>query len=391
MTGPTDPEETPAVDTPEEAFREACRAVVVGQIEERMGLAWKVYGKQIAPPVPALASGDLRTEIAARVAERERAKGRNCGDKSEWAYERADIALAAISPELDHRDAEINRLRALVLEHGATARQEASLAHRDDLERLAAALTVPVPHVDQILLAVVRTMSALTEARAEVQMHADVLSRVRGERDEAHEDVARQLDQAVTAEAEVERLRGVVREYHAQALATAEQLGRESDRRAASSSPVETQSAATALYYTNADDAYYDLINMTEEIGARSPGWYRVTCDDCDPEWYTTGLESICEEAGYGHVADHHVAPTVPAEPVQAEPRQPRVWHEGDPEPEARPTVRGKTRTWKYDKSVTSWIATTGMSPWLDWPDLVRLEAALTEVVEQAPAGQDGA
>lgn len=43
---------------------------------------------------------------------------------------------------------------------------------------------------------------------------------------------------------------------------------------------------------------------LVEEIGARSPGWYRIFCDWC--EWQTTGSEPVCEDAWYEHAAEIH-------------------------------------------------------------------------------------
>ncbi len=58
------------------------------------------------------------------------------------------------------------------------------------------------------------------------------------------------------------------------------------------------------------DDRVDELISFTEEIGARSPGWYRATCEvytqDGGVCWTTTGAESAVEDAVYEHVEEMH-------------------------------------------------------------------------------------
>lgn len=43
---------------------------------------------------------------------------------------------------------------------------------------------------------------------------------------------------------------------------------------------------------------------LVEEVGARSPGWFRIFCDWCD--WETTGSEPVCEDAWHEHAAEYH-------------------------------------------------------------------------------------
>lgn len=47
----------------------------------------------------------------------------------------------------------------------------------------------------------------------------------------------------------------------------------------------------------------YPIID--EEIGARSPGWYRIWCPFC-LDWTTTGHEPVCEDAWHQHAFDRH-------------------------------------------------------------------------------------
>ena len=53
---------------------------------------------------------------------------------------------------------------------------------------------------------------------------------------------------------------------------------------------------------TVSDDLVSAAIHFIEEIGARSPGWFRAECEVCD--WYTTGAESLVEDWVYEHVWD---------------------------------------------------------------------------------------
>lgn len=58
--------------THKDAFRVAVRAALTGQIDERIGLAWTVYGEQIAAvPTPAV-SAELRGQVIAALKEMDR-------------------------------------------------------------------------------------------------------------------------------------------------------------------------------------------------------------------------------------------------------------------------------------------------------------------------------
>lgn len=46
------------------------------------------------------------------------------------------------------------------------------------------------------------------------------------------------------------------------------------------------------------------LIDFTEEIGARSPGWFLAECNLCGTS--TTGGEPTVEDWAYEHVRDEH-------------------------------------------------------------------------------------
>lgn len=47
-----------------------------------------------------------------------------------------------------------------------------------------------------------------------------------------------------------------------------------------------------------------ELIDFSEDIGARSPGWFRAECEECGA--YTTGAENIVEDWAYEHVDEEH-------------------------------------------------------------------------------------
>lgn len=44
---------------------------------------------------------------------------------------------------------------------------------------------------------------------------------------------------------------------------------------------------------------------IEEEIGARSPGWYRAICPFC-LDWETTGHEPVVEDAWHEHAQEKH-------------------------------------------------------------------------------------
>lgn len=48
---------------------------------------------------------------------------------------------------------------------------------------------------------------------------------------------------------------------------------------------------------------FYDLIEIREEWGARSPGWFKAECDLCDG--YMTGSEPSVEDWAWEHVTEH--------------------------------------------------------------------------------------
>jgi hypothetical protein len=50
--------------------------------------------------------------------------------------------------------------------------------------------------------------------------------------------------------------------------------------------------------------SYHDGYYLEEEIGARSPGWFRIECAWCDN--YTTGSEPVCEEWWHEHAQENH-------------------------------------------------------------------------------------
>lgn len=50
--------------------------------------------------------------------------------------------------------------------------------------------------------------------------------------------------------------------------------------------------------------SYYEGYYLDEEIGARSPGWFRIECAWCD--WETKGNEPVCEDAWHEHASRYH-------------------------------------------------------------------------------------
>lgn len=63
-------------------------------------------------------------------------------------------------------------------------------------------------------------------------------------------------------------------------------------------------SAQESAGVTVTADYVDSLVEVTEEIGARSPGWYRATCAKCDST--TTGSEPTVEDWAYEHVQSTH-------------------------------------------------------------------------------------
>jgi len=49
-----------------------------------------------------------------------------------------------------------------------------------------------------------------------------------------------------------------------------------------------------------------DGFDLTELIGVRSPGWFRLDCERPDCDWYSEGRESVIEDAAYEHLAEAH-------------------------------------------------------------------------------------
>lgn len=57
-------------------------------------------------------------------------------------------------------------------------------------------------------------------------------------------------------------------------------------------------------YITVSSERVDDRIYFTEEIGARSPGWFKAECELCGK--YATGGEPTVEDWAYEHVAEEH-------------------------------------------------------------------------------------
>lgn len=205
---------------------------------------------------------------------------------------------------------------------------------------------------------------------------------------------------------------------------------------AASPSPVETQPETCTCNGGWVEDQNWSPEHPGEWDGRRSPEDGLIPCGHCneggwDAAWPpepstpselpaapSLGVEAApavpVQEADSANAGPRHPAGSpgvhfqpgpqmagstgdgTPAVPVQAEPRQARVWNEGDPEPEDFPRVRGGTNGVVFAScglGYKPWFATYesgGDGRWYAWRELVGSDGPLplTEVVEQAPAAR---
>jgi hypothetical protein len=310
-------------------------------------------------------SGDLRERVAYRIAARDTgdraldAFVTECAEDERDHYRgMADAALSVVGPELARLEAEIAGLRKALYWINDTlvtrTRQQedwAAAEHKARRER--------------------------DEARAEVERLAKVY-------DDIHTALRNLLPPASVVDTSLDG---------APIGAVIMRLGTLL-RRAASPSPVETQPdrpGRRTLTVGWHPEALPRAIDHAKEQRSRDPGVRVGGVEDLVRAASTRQARSIQDSIDVrngGWTIQH---------PLQAEPRPPRVWNVGDPEPEEpRPPL--------VDVDGDAWWPTPG--GWCGcgeepdtrctslnkgtWTSVLANYAPLTEVVEQAPAGQDG-
>lgn len=412
------------------AFASAVRAALTGQIDERIGLAWKVYGKQIAEPAPAPVVGDLRERLAEAIYNSEWTSGPPEApwssiegiDRNEYLAQ-ADGALSVIGPELAAKDAEIEHVGENFARAAGTASR--MINERDEARagrKRSRGATRQAMRERDAALADVATWSQAAQAAGDVcrQVEAErdalitTANRLLDEREQAEdkvslEDLVMPADpfeaakrayyawsrsSAVGTDIEIEPWENHCRIYPALgeawvAVAVAVLEG------VPLPAPTEPKPSRRTLTVSWAPEAIQRAIDHAKEIldttepNSRiawpSLSWMDLAC-------LLDAARAIHEEPA---VTNLKAAPK-PAVPVQAEPR---TWNVGEPDPGDAKKVRAHNGVVFSSCGLGDkpWFATYesgGDGRWYSWWDLVNPNTGptpLTEVVEQAPAGQESA
>lgn len=355
----THPKETPV---------DPKRVRVTYTADDHDGVLIPVHGTpvEVEPVSAPVSTEDTDERSQARQAEREAADLTALREEMAAAISAAALDASPMSGTLPLADAALSVVRPLLDAKDAWWKAEA--------ERMAM--------LDE------RLTEEILTARAEIAE----LRRVR-------EVMEQQSD---SAEKEIERLRGVVRDHHAQALATAEQLGRESDRRAdeASAAPVssvEPEQGARTLHVSWHPDAIQravqhakQVLDSTADPDASVVGpltWMDLAClVDAGRAFAPEKVVESSTPSDEPAVTDLKAA-SKPAVPEQAQPREPRVWFgpEGSDPGDVDQVTDRDGHTWSR-RGYHLWVCSTGFG--ISWESLQGY-GPLTEVVE-APAGQDG-